>query len=65
VRNRFMCGPTMVVMGAAATEGAANGNLVIGVALGRRSATEADALAIEQCRKAGGIKPQVKWGFWG
>jgi hypothetical protein len=38
---------------------------IVGVALGRRSATEADALAIEQCRKAGGIKPKVKWGFWG
>ena len=38
---------------------------IVGVALGRRSATEADALAIEQCRKAGGIKPQVKWGFRG
>ena len=38
---------------------------VIGVALGRQSATEADTLAIEQCLKAGGINPQVKWGFRG
>ena len=38
---------------------------IVGVALGRRSATEANTLAIEQCLKGGGIKPQVKWGFWG
>ena len=38
---------------------------VIGVSLGCRSATEAQARAIEQCRKAGGIDPVVKWGFRG
>jgi hypothetical protein len=37
----------------------------IGVALGRRSATEADALAIGQCIKAGGTNPRVRWGFRG
>jgi hypothetical protein len=37
----------------------------IGVALGRRSATEADSLAIGQCIKAGGTNPRVKWGFRG
>lgn len=42
-----------------------NGNLVIGVALGRRSPTEADTLAIEQCLKAGGLRPQVKSAFRG
>jgi hypothetical protein len=38
---------------------------LIGVALGKRSATEADSLAIEHCLKAGGINPQVKWAFRG
>ena len=38
---------------------------IIGVSLGNRSATEADALAIDHCRKAGGINPQVKWAFRG
>ena len=38
---------------------------IFGVSLGRRSATEAQARAIEQCRKAGGIDPVVKWGFRG
>jgi hypothetical protein len=32
---------------------------VIGVALGKRSATEANALAIDHCLKAGGIAPKV------
>jgi hypothetical protein len=38
---------------------------LVGVSLGNRSATEADALAIDHCRKAGGINPQVKWAFRG
>jgi hypothetical protein len=38
---------------------------IIGVSLGNRSATQADALAIDHCRKAGGVNPQVKWGFRG
>jgi hypothetical protein len=32
---------------------------VIGVALGKRSATEADAIAIDQCLKAGGSGPKI------
>ncbi len=32
---------------------------VIGVALGKRSATEANALAIDHCLKAGGTAPKV------
>jgi hypothetical protein len=38
---------------------------IVGISLGKRSATEADTLAIEKCLKAGGIKPQVKWAFRG
>ena len=38
---------------------------VIGVALGKRSATEADAMAIEHCLKAGGVSPKVRWAFRG
>ena len=36
---------------------------IVGISLGKRSATEADTLAIEKCLKAGGINPQVKWAF--
>jgi hypothetical protein len=38
---------------------------IIGVALGKRSATEADTLAIEQCLKAGGTNPKIIRGFSG
>jgi len=38
---------------------------IIGVSLGKRSATEADTLAIEKCLRAGGKNPQVKWAFHG
>jgi hypothetical protein len=38
---------------------------VIGVALGRSSPLEAEHLAIEQCRRAGGIEPRVRWEFKG
>jgi len=38
---------------------------VVGVALGMRSATEANTVAIKKCLKAGGIDPQVRWGFRG
>ena len=38
---------------------------LIGVALGRRSATEADTLAVEMCLKAGGTNPRVTAGFRG
>jgi hypothetical protein len=32
---------------------------IIGVALGKRSATEADAIAIDQCLRAGGSAPKI------
>ena len=38
---------------------------IMGVALGTRSATEAETLAIEQCAKAGGTNPKVRWTFRG
>ena len=38
---------------------------VNGIAIGKRSATEADTLAIEQCLKAGGTNPQIKWAWRG
>jgi hypothetical protein len=38
---------------------------IVGISLGKRSATEADTLAIEKCLKAGGINPRVKWAFRG
>jgi hypothetical protein len=38
---------------------------VIGVALGKRSATEADALALDHCLNAGGTNPAVRWRFRG
>jgi hypothetical protein len=38
---------------------------IIGAALGSRSATEADALAIKRCLEAGGTNPRIKWGWWG
>jgi hypothetical protein len=36
---------------------------IIGVALGKRSAAEAAALAIKHCVTAGGTDPKVKWEF--
>jgi hypothetical protein len=41
------------------------GGVVVGVALGKRSATEADTLAIQHCLKAGGTNPRVRWGWYG
>jgi hypothetical protein len=38
---------------------------LIGVSLGKRSATEANTLAIEQCVKAGGTHAQVRWAWRG
>jgi hypothetical protein len=37
---------------------------IVGVALGKRSQTEAATLAIEQCLKGGGTDPKVKWEFF-
>jgi hypothetical protein len=36
---------------------------LIGVALGKHSAREADTLAIEECLKAGGTNPKIKSTF--
>jgi ubiquinone biosynthesis protein COQ9 len=38
---------------------------ILGVALGKRSATEADNVAIEQCLKAGGTHPKIRWRWHG
>jgi hypothetical protein len=38
---------------------------VLSVVLGKRSATEANTLAIEQCIKAGGTNPYIKYAFRG
>jgi hypothetical protein len=38
---------------------------IIGVALGKRSATEAYTMAIQHCLKAGGTNPKVKWTWRG
>jgi hypothetical protein len=63
---RILAATNVTGYGAVAVARHPNGvGWIIGVALGKRSATEADTLAIEQCRKAGGIKPRVRWGFWG
>ena len=40
-------------------------NWLVGVALGKRSQTEAVTMAIDHCLKAGGTNPRVKWGFRG
>jgi hypothetical protein len=42
-----------------------NGNMQLGIALGHPSAAEAAHVAIEQCLKAGGINPKVRWRFRG
>lgn len=38
---------------------------VIGIAIGKRSATEADTLAIKQCVKSGGTNPKVRSSWRG
>jgi hypothetical protein len=38
---------------------------IIGVSLGRRSASESETLAKEKCLKAGGTNPRIKWGWYG
>jgi len=38
---------------------------VVGVALGRPSAAEAQRIAIEQCLLSGGTNPKVRWRFKG
>lgn len=62
---RLLAATDLTGYGAIAAARHPNGNWVIGVSLGNRSATEADALAIDHCLKAGGRNPQVKWAFRG
>lgn len=38
---------------------------VVGVSLGRRSATESEIRAVKACLKGGATNPKVKWGFRG
>ena len=38
---------------------------IICVSLGKRSATEADTLAIQKCLKLGGKNPRITRAFWG
>jgi hypothetical protein len=38
---------------------------IITAALGKRSANEANSMAIEHCVRLGGIKPKVIWAFRG
>ena len=38
---------------------------VVAASLGRRSATEAEMLAINKCLKAGGTSPRIKRGWYG
>jgi hypothetical protein len=38
---------------------------IIGVALGMRSATEADTVAIQKCLRAGGTHAEVRWAWRG
>jgi hypothetical protein len=38
---------------------------IVGISLGKRSATEANTLTIEKCLRAGGVNPQVKVGVEG
>ena len=61
----FLAATDVTGYGAIAVARHPNGNWVIGVSLGNRSATEADTLAIQHCLRAGGVNPQVKWGFRG
>jgi hypothetical protein len=38
---------------------------VIGVSVGRRSATESEIRAKKACLRAGGTNPKVRWGWYG
>ena len=63
---RILASSDVTGYGAIAVAHPANGRgSIIGVALGMRSATEANTVAIEKCLKAGGVNPQVKWAFRG
>jgi hypothetical protein len=66
VNVRLLASTDVVGEGAIAVAHRGKGDgWLIGISLGRRSAVDAQARAIEQCRKAGGIDPKVKWGFRG
>jgi hypothetical protein len=63
---RILASTDQIGYGAIAVALLPNGHAsVIGVALGKRSATEADRMAIDHCLKAGGVNPKVRWGFRG
>ena len=62
---RVLAATDVTGYGAIAVARHPNGNWVIGVSLGKRSATEAYTLAVDHCLKAGGTHPEVKWAFRG
>ena len=63
---RIIAATDMTGYGAIAVARHPNGRgSVIGVSLGRRSAAEADALAIKECLQKGGTDPKVRWVFKG
>jgi len=62
---RLLAATDVTGYGAIAVARHPNGNWVIGVSLGKRSATEAYTLAVDHCLKAGGTHPEVKWAFRG
>jgi hypothetical protein len=61
---KLLASSDVVGYGAIAVAREGNG-WVVGVSLGRRSATESDIRAVKACLKAGGTNPKVKWGFRG
>lgn len=64
VDARLLASTDVIGEGAIAVARRGNGS-VIGISLGRPTAVDAQARAIEQCRRAGGTDPKVKWGFRG
>jgi len=63
---RIIAATDVTGYGAVAVAHRRNGpGLLIGVALGKRSATEAETLAMEQCVKIGGVDPRVRWAWRG
>jgi len=66
VAARIIAATDLTGYGAIAVARHPNGyGSVNGVALGKRSATEANTVAIEQCLKAGGTNPKVRWAWRG
>ena len=64
VDARLIAASDVVGYGAIAVAHKGSGS-VIGVALGRSSPQDAKHVAIEQCRRAGGSEPKVRWEFKG